>query len=125
MHINRLLLVVIIVSAAIAPSSVQAAKSKKEFAAKCILEVEGKAYINGLCDVSIIDEEGSFILTEKSRRPYFAYIIIDSDDKSTADGTWNGVRGASHAHAPLGSRTMQFRDGCWSNAGARACWSRK
>ena len=123
-HINRLLLV-IIASVAIAPSSVQAAKSSKEFAAKCLLEVEGKTYINGLCDVSVIDDEGSFILTEKSRRPYFAYILIDPDDKTTADGTWNKVRGAGHAHAPLGSRVMQFRDGCWSNAGAKACWSRK
>ena len=98
--------------------------AKKSFTAKCVLEVEGKTYISGLCDVSLIDEEGSFILTEKSRRPYFAYIIIDPDDKKTADGTWNRARGASHAHAPLGSRTMQLRDGCWSNEGAKACWSR-
>ena len=129
------LLAVVIASVAMAPLSAQeghpspltvsqVALSKK-LTAKCLLEVEGRKYISGLCDVSIIDSAGSFILTEKSRAPYFAYVLIDSDDKTTADGSWNRVRGADHAHAPLGSRVLRLRDGCWSNESAKVCWSKK
>jgi hypothetical protein len=115
------LLAVIFASAAIAPLSAQ----EKNLAARCLLEVEGSKYISGSCNVSIIDSAGSFILTERSRTPYFAYVIIDPDDKTTADGSWNRVRGSNHAHAPLGSRVLRLRDGCWSNESAKVCWSRK
>ena len=136
-HLNRLLLV-ISASAAIAPLHAQEGRPSpswslterqvamsKHLAAKCLLEVTGKTYISGLCDVSIIDAAGSFILTEKARAPYFAYVIIDPDDKTTADGSWNRIRGADHAHAPLGDRVLHLRDGCWFNEGAKVCWSRK
>ena len=97
----------------------------KKLAKKCLLEVDGRKYISGLCDVSIIDSAGSFVVTERSRAPYFAYVIIDPDDKTPADGSWNRVRGADHAHAPLGSRVLRFREGCWSNESAKVCWSEK
>jgi hypothetical protein len=118
------LLRVIIASAAMASLSAQVAMAK-DLTAKCLLEVTGTTYINGLCDVSIIDAAGSFIVTEKSRKPYFAYVIIDPDNKETADGSWNRVRGADHAHTPLGSGALQLRSGCWSNESAKVCWSRK
>src|SRR5262249_48963572 len=116
-HMNRLP-VVIIASAAMTPLSAHVSMSK-DLAAKCLLEVMGKTYISGPCDVSILDDAGSFTLTEKAKRPYFAYVLIDSDDKKTADGSWNRVRSATHAHAPLGSRVLRFSDGCWSNEGAK------
>lgn len=108
-----------------APLTVRQVAMAKGGAATCLLQVEGKTYISGTCDASIIDDEGSFILTEKARAPYFAYVIIDPDDKTTADGSWNKVRSATHADAPLGNRVLRLKDGCWSNESAKVCWSKK
>jgi hypothetical protein len=99
------------------------AATPTDFTAKCLLQVMGKNYIDGLCDVSILDADGSFTITERVRRPYFAYVLIDSKDKLAADGSWNRVRASDHAHATLG--VLRFHDGCWSNDNAKICWSKK
>ena len=48
--------------------------------ADCLLEVKGKAYINGPCTFNPLDTDGSFQITEAYHREnmaYFAYLNTD------------------------------------------------
>lgn len=82
------------------------------YAATCLLEVDGKAYIDGPCEFSSW-EGGDFQILAGD---YFAY-VYPSD--APAYGYWNGTPGATHAHDPLGELR---RDGaCWVNETAKVC----
>lgn len=84
----------------------------------CLLEVEGKRYIDGPCKIDL-EGDGSFIATSYrgGAIAYFAYVLLDGGDEAT--GYWNGDIGASHAHSPLG--TLRRAGACWQNAGAKVC----
>ena len=84
---------------------------------RCVLQVNGRSYLNGPCDISTIDRDGSFSIgTGKHRAKYFAYVTMDTDG---AEGFWNETPDASHAHSSLG---MLHRAGaCWVNSTAKVC----
>ncbi len=92
------------------------------FTGKCVLQVDGKTYLNGPCPIGL-EKGGDFSngtdgtdTTKPSK--YFAMVSIDKDT-GTGDGWWNGVDADSHAHDPLGKLTRQ--GACWVNARAKVC----
>ena len=85
--------------------------------ADCVLEVDGSRYIDGLCDFSPIDTDGSFVVTSKRNSSLFAYVNMNGD--GSAQGSWTGPGGASNAHEDLGQ--LSRNGGCWSNATAKVC----
>jgi len=86
---------------------------------RCVLEVRGKTYLDGPCEIKIdpIDKASFTIgVGEKRRSRYFAYVNMDSDG---AHGFWNETPDSSHAQTELGILT---RNGaCWQNKIARVC----
>lgn len=85
--------------------------------AKCLLEVEGRTYIDGPCDfASLRSGDGSFLITGASGK-HFAYVYVEDGEKASAH--WNGILGENRAHDPLGTLT---RDGaCWANSRVKLC----
>ena len=83
----------------------------------CVLQVKGKTYLNGPCEIAR-DPDGSFTIgvgeTRHSR--YFAYVNMEDDG---AHGFWNETPDASHAHSDLG--LLKREGACWKNATARVC----
>jgi hypothetical protein len=84
---------------------------------QCLLQVNGRTYIDRVCNGNF-QKDGSFSLgTDERNSPYFAY--VNSNDDGSAEGYWNGEAWSSHAHDSLGTL---FRSGaCWQNAKARIC----
>ncbi|MBV5308906.1 hypothetical protein [Chromatium okenii] len=93
------------------------AQASQSFRGKCLLEVEGKKYINGSCDISMHDD-GSFQVS-KNNPPltYFAQVSVTG--KNVAEGNWNGEEGATHAHDPLGN--LVRKGACWQNKRVKVC----
>jgi hypothetical protein len=85
--------------------------------ADCVLAVDGTRYIDGPCGFTPIDTDGSFIVTSKRNSSLFAYVNMNGD--GSAQGSWTGPGGASHAHEDLGQ--LSHNGGCWSNATAKVC----
>jgi hypothetical protein len=81
--------------------------------ALCKLVVNGKTYINGLCDFEVIDPDGSFTIMGKV---HFAYVMVKGN---AADATWNRHPKSFHAESPLG--TLTRTGACWENATAQIC----
>jgi hypothetical protein len=93
-----------------------AAGQAATFQGKCLLEVNGRAYIKGPCNVEMRQGGDFTIGTGRTPITYFAYVYVNGE---TAEGFWNEERGANHAHTSLGTFT---RDGaCWSNQTAKVC----
>jgi len=86
---------------------------------RCTLQVDGRMYLNGICNVEN-QPDGSFTvgMGESSRSKYFASVDIDKAT-GTARGTWNGKNAESHAADDLG--TLTRRGACWVNAHAKVC----
>lgn len=85
--------------------------------AKCLLEIEGKTYIDGQCDFKPLHKsDGSFQITGANGK-HFAYVYVDGGQTATAH--WNGAIGENRAHDPLGNLT---RDGaCWNSKTVKLC----
>ena len=67
----------------IAVAAPLAAIPAQAFPARCLLQVDGKKYLSGRCDVDI-DPDGSFSIGTRSSgwkraSPYFAYVIFPDD----------------------------------------------
>lgn len=92
--------------------------SAAEVEGTCLLEIGGKRYIDGPCDIDL-ESDGSFIATayRDGAVSYFAYVLLDGEKEAT--GYWNGELGASHAHTPLG--TLRRYGACWQNRDAKVC----
>ncbi|WP_175853916.1 hypothetical protein [Burkholderia anthina] len=85
---------------------------------QCLLQVNQKTFLNGPCEITINDKQGSFSIGagEKHRSRYFAYVNMEDDG---AHGYWNETPDSSHADTSLGRLK---RDGaCWKNDIARVC----
>jgi hypothetical protein len=83
---------------------------------KCLLQVNGRTYIRGPCNVST--EGGGLSIgtqPDTSRRPITYFAIVQPDGQ----GFWNEERGANHAHTPLG--TLTRNGACWFNQKAKVC----
>jgi hypothetical protein len=88
----------------------------------CHLEVDGRVYLNGPCNV-IVQPGGSFTIgvDEKQRSPYFAYVAFEHG--GPAQGFWNEDAKSNHAHTPLGE--LKRSGACWVNQRAKVCaWRR-
>lgn len=100
---------------------------------RCLLEVEGKQYIQGRCAYHIgsgglleihgpqqvwsgIDYPEPEIFSSEISTDYFAQIDVQGDE---AEGLWNGNPEATHAHRYLGRLTR--RGACWVSSKARVC----
>jgi hypothetical protein len=85
---------------------------------QCLLQVRGKTFLKGSCEVTINDDRGSFAIGvgESRRAKYFAYVNMEDDG---AHGYWNETPDSNHADTDLGKLK---RDGaCWVNKTARVC----
>ena len=114
MSLHRVVAMGLALGAASLASSFACAKN-----ADCLLEVDGKKYIDGVCRMTPSDH-GSFQLGTfgPSGDPqYFA--VVNLDGPGRAEGYWNEERGAGHAHTPLGA--LAPAGACWTNAHARVC----
>jgi hypothetical protein len=101
----------------LAPVSAPGSAYAETRAARCLLEIDGRTIIDGVCpfvpqaggDFSIGDDEGPI--------GFFALVQIESP--GLARGYWNGEQYATHAHSSLG--WLERNDACWENERARVC----
>ncbi len=96
--------------------------SAQAFMGKCVLTVGGKDYLNGPCEIEMLDKDGSFTVgaSDTAPSPYFAYVVVTGP--GVADGSWNRDPKATHAHSPLG--VLKRQGACWVNEKARVCATR-
>lgn len=90
--------------------------------ADCLLQVEGKTYIKGICEFTP-GEKGSFQIMGKD---YFATLyIFDASDgkeyagKSIGEAHWNADPASTHAQAPLGE--VRRKGACWESPTVKIC----
>lgn len=87
---------------------------------KCVIEVEGTAYLDGPCNYEE-ESDGSFQIGVGApgvASKYFAYLVTGFQG-APAQGYWNSVDAADKAFEDLGVMTQ---DGaCWVNDTARLC----
>lgn len=88
------------------------------FFGKCLLEVNGKKYIDGQCPISM-GSDGSFSIGAAESVPLRFFAMVFIIDKGLAEGHWNEEEGANHAHTPLG--VLKYSRGCWQNEAAKVC----
>ena len=112
------------------PLMVLAANSGAQaFPAKCLLQVDGKNYLNGQCNVDA-DSDGSFSIgTGESQgpnagSPYFAYVNVVPGNSDNAEAWWNETPRSTHANSSLGTVKRSNDNACWINARAKICWSK-
>lgn len=100
------------IAALLAVTAAQATISK----GKCLLQVNGRTYLNRPCNVST-ESGGLSIGTQRGPglRPITYFAIVEPDGHAF----WNEERGAGHAHTPLG--TLTRNDPCWSKRKAKVC----
>lgn len=92
------------------------------FQGKCLIQVDGKDYLKGPCEVEMLDKDGSFTVGASDTAPsdYFAYVVVTSP--GVADGSWNRDPKSTHAHSPLGE--LKRQGACWVNHKAKVCATR-
>lgn len=84
----------------------------------CLLQVNGKTYLDGTCMYDA-DKDGSFRLFGDK---YFVYLNVF--EKGVAGASWNANPKSSHAQAPLGEDFTQ-EGGCWVGKNAKICaWNK-
>ena len=89
---------------------------------RCLLQVDGRAYIKGPC-ATLRQDNGSLMVGSDGNRissPYFAQITPNED--GSADGFWNEIPKSTHAQSSLG--TLKRSGTCWINARATVCAER-
>lgn len=86
---------------------------------KCLLKVDGRIYLNAICNIEL-SADGSFSIGtgEYARSKYFAAVTVEPGT-GRATGVWNGAAAESHAHDDLG--TLTRRGACWRNERATVC----
>ncbi|WFT81302.1 MULTISPECIES: hypothetical protein [unclassified Methylobacterium] len=86
---------------------------------RCLIEVGGKRYLDGRCNIES-DADGNFSVGTGDRRSSKFFAYVNKNEDGTAEGSWNGARGGSHAHDSLGTLKPQG-SACWANATAKVC----
>jgi hypothetical protein len=88
-------------------------------AGNCLLEVRGKRYLSGPCEIEATRD--SVLVRSSGRRTHFAVI---SFERGKVLGFWNGEEALGTAHLDLGEMTREGR--CWVNQISRVCaWPRQ
>ncbi|WP_139020659.1 hypothetical protein [Bradyrhizobium sp. ORS 285] len=80
---------------------------------QCTLVVDGTSYIDGVCEFTRDNREGSFSIYGDQ---YWATVDVGRDG---GEAFWNEAAGATHAQSRLGE--VRRSGGCWQNARARIC----
>ena len=101
-----------------AAMSVATPADEQTFLGKCLLQVHGKTYIDGVCPIAM-ESDGSFSIGADEETPIKFFATVTIEGKGLATGYWNEEEGAGHAHSALGS--LRFERGCWSNDVAKVC----
>ena len=98
-----------------------ASGTARSYPGDCLLQVNGRTYLESVCNIDGNPAEGSFSIGtgEHTRSKFFAYVNIEPD--GTAQGYWNGASAESHADEELGRLVRQGE--CWVNDQARVCAS--
>jgi len=88
------------------------------FPANCLLEIDGKKYIDGICEFTP-GSGGDFQISGKNH--YFAQLgIYDrGDDSSLASLNWNANPRSIKAHAFVGD--VRRNGACWENKRSKIC----
>jgi hypothetical protein len=84
--------------------------SSRPSVARCLIQVEGRAYVDGPCTVSRSGDE--FISVGEGRNDKYSAHV-----SSNGLSAWNG--GGSRINVPLGR--LRQRDNCWENEKAKIC----
>jgi hypothetical protein len=86
---------------------------------KCFLSVDGRTYLDSICNIETSADGGFSIGTgERTRSKYFAAVDVEPAT-GRATGYWNGRAAEGHAHETLGVLTRQ--GDCWRNERATVC----
>lgn len=85
--------------------------------AQCLLEVDGRIYLNRICTIRREASYGSRIFIVGIDEKYWAYVLIQKD--GAVDGSWNAGNG-SHAQTRLGT-LVSLGPNCWANGHAKIC----
>jgi len=85
---------------------------------KCLLEIEGKRYLNGSCDITI-EDDGSFSIGTSENEPLTYFAMVSVTGENVGEGFWNEEKGASHAHGSLGN--LVRKGACWQNKRVKVC----
>jgi hypothetical protein len=80
---------------------------------QCFLSVNGKVYIDKICDYDEFDKDGSFTIGANGKSRYFPYVFPGSESY------WNEAPTSTHAHTSLG--VLHQSGACWTNEQARVC----
>ena len=113
--------------AAFAIATIAAPLAANAGTARCLLEIDGKTYIDGPCSFTPA-AGGSFGIgstrTAEGRwgpiPEYYASVMLERPGVATA--AWNEERFAEHAHSNLGTlRRSETDKACWENERARIC----
>ena len=114
MSLHRLFAMGVALGAASLASSSARAKD-----VDCLLEVDGKKFIDGVCRMTP-GEHGGFELGTFGPSGDLQYLaIVSLAGPGRAEGFWNEARGAARARTPLGA--LAPAGACWTNAHARVC----
>lgn len=95
---------------------------EEEEIGRCLLEIGGKKYISGPCNIRISNITNTIVFEakKKSRLNYFVYVNVDDQDYYTAQGFWNGITASGHAHDSLGTLRREGSS-CWINSTSKVC----
>ena len=87
--------------------------------ARCLIEVDGKAYLFGQCNLMDRYDNGLSVGMVDTGKPSPYFASVSTNDDGSGDGFWNEEPTASHAQTPLGR--MKRSGGCWLNDRAKVC----
>lgn len=87
--------------------------------ARCLIEVDGRAYLFGQCNAMDRYDSGLSVGMVDTGKPSPYFASVSTNDDGSGEGQWNGEPGASHAQTPLGR--MKRSGGCWLNERAKVC----
>ena len=89
-------------------------------APSCVLEVNGKRFIDGPCPI-VLGRDGNLTVGSNGSKslPFWTMILLDPSEKDKAEGFWNESPGSSHAQSRLGD--LYKKGDCWVNNNARVC----
>lgn len=87
--------------------------SASAYPVDCLLEVEGKTYIKGVCEFTSRDG-GDFQIMGKA---YFAQLNVEGKGKGSV--TWNASPDSTHAQAYIGE--VERKGACWISERVKVC----
>ena len=104
--------------AAAALATLSLASAARAEPAECLIEIRGRALVNGSCDVDF-RRDGGFTAEGKSADGASVTLSAFAEGRGRASGLLNIETGKRHSYDDTGP--LDRRGRCWQNAGVRAC----